>query len=57
MFEDIITKDREDGGCWSCEHATTAFFSLYCQKYNKFINSFDGQDCVDYKERNVCFGV
>jgi hypothetical protein len=59
LFEDIIKQEHKNNeGCWSCEHSTTAFFSLYCQKYNKYRTSFDGYDCEDYKQRvKVCFGV
>jgi hypothetical protein len=59
MFEDIIGEERKDElGCWSCEYSTTAFFSLYCQKFNKYKTSFDGQKCKEFKERTtVCFGV
>jgi hypothetical protein len=52
MFEDIIKREHDDEeGCWSCEHSTTAFFHLFCMKYNKYRSSFDGYDCKDYKER------
>lgn len=58
MFEDLIDEEKTDPhGCWNCMHSTTAFISLFCQKYKKYRTSFDGTGCKDFEERIIKTGV